>query len=114
MFKPNFALLSLPSANKVWGKVIFLHLSVILFTGGSTWTGIPRAGTPHWEGTPPRQVPLPQAGTSQSSACWEIRATSRQYASHWNAFLFQVKFERVINGLGGLKNHIRDPSKHGL
>ena len=25
----------LPPANEVWGKVIFLHLSVILFTGGS-------------------------------------------------------------------------------
>ena len=25
---------SLPPANEVWGKVIFLHLSVILFTGG--------------------------------------------------------------------------------
>ena len=24
----------LPPANEVWGKVIFLHLSVILFTGG--------------------------------------------------------------------------------
>ena len=26
--------LLLPPANEVWGKVIFLHLSVILFTGG--------------------------------------------------------------------------------
>ena len=24
----------LPPANDVWGKVIFLHLSVVLFTGG--------------------------------------------------------------------------------
>ena len=24
----------LPPANEVWGKVIFLHMSVILFTGG--------------------------------------------------------------------------------
>ena len=29
---PNHALL--PPANEVWGKVIFLHLFVILFTGG--------------------------------------------------------------------------------
>ena len=29
---------SLPPANEVWGKVMFLHLSVILFTGGgSRW-----------------------------------------------------------------------------
>ena len=60
-----------------WGKVMFLHVSVILFTGGNTWAGPPRqvhppgrytpcqvhpvAGT-HWAGTPPRQV-APQAGT---------------------------------------------------
>ena len=53
----------LPPANEVWGKVIFLHQFVILFTGG----GVPgrytppgqvhplRAGTPlAWAGTPPR------------------------------------------------------------
>ena len=28
--------LFLPPANEVWGKVIFLHLFVILFTGGGT------------------------------------------------------------------------------
>ena len=28
-------LLLLPPANEVWGKVIFLHLFVILFTGGA-------------------------------------------------------------------------------
>ena len=27
----------LPPANEVWGKVIFLHLSVILFTGGDVY-----------------------------------------------------------------------------
>ena len=27
----------LPPANEVWGKVIFLHLFVILFTGGRAW-----------------------------------------------------------------------------
>ena len=29
--------LSLPPANEVWGKVIFLHQFVILFTGGRAW-----------------------------------------------------------------------------
>ena len=59
---------------QIWGKVIFLHLSVILFTGG-------RGGTPRqvhplgryppgqvhtpWAGTPPRQV-HPRAGTPQA------------------------------------------------
>ena len=37
-------------ANEVWGKVIFLHLSVILFTGG-----VP-GQVPHGTGTPPWQV----------------------------------------------------------
>ena len=54
----------LPPANEVWGKVIFLHLSVILSTGGrgSTW-----AGTPHWHVHPlGRYTPwagIPPAGT---------------------------------------------------
>ena len=66
----------------------------------------PLTGTPPWADTPPRQVHLPgqvhppgqvlQAGTPpvgappppRSSACWEIRATCRRYASYWNAFLF--------------------------
>ena len=36
----------LPPANEVWGKIIFLHLSVILFMGGegSTWAGTPPQG----------------------------------------------------------------------
>ena len=62
----------LPPANEVWGKVIFLHLSVILFTGGGVPGQVlppgqvhpsgqvhppalihPLAGTPPWVGTPP-------------------------------------------------------------
>ena len=68
-------------ANEVWGKVIFLHLSVILFTGGSTWAGTPPgrytllgrytspgryttlAGTPPQAGSPPPGRFTPQAGT---------------------------------------------------
>ena len=81
---------------------------------GSTWAGTPQAGsspgmfTPSsyttWAGTPPgrytpppgqvhpqagtppRQVHPPGKYTPRSSACWEIRATSEQYASYWNAF----------------------------
>ena len=90
----------LPPANAVWGKVIFLHLSVILFTGGSTCAGTPLAGTPQ-AGTPPRRY-TPRAGTSplgryppRTSACWEIRATSVRYASYWNAFLFR-KFLKYV------------------
>ena len=58
----------LSSANEVWGKVTFLHLSVILFTGGvypsmqwGTHPGPPRANT-HipWTDTPlGADTPLP-------------------------------------------------------
>ena len=37
--KTSIWLLSLPPANEVWGKVIFLHLFVILFTGGAYFMG---------------------------------------------------------------------------
>ena len=43
----------LPTANAVWGKVMFLHLCVILFTGGGgsakpPGCKPPRSGRPHW------------------------------------------------------------------
>ena len=38
IFAMMFVLHLLPPANEVWGKVIFLHLFVILFTvGGCSW-----------------------------------------------------------------------------
>ena len=85
------AFLLLP-ANEVWGKVIFLHLSVILFTGGSAWTGTPLGRYTPQAGTPPSGQVYPPLGryTPGSSACWEIRATSGRYASHWNAFLLTI------------------------
>ena len=68
---------SLPAANEFWGKVIFLLLSVILFTGGREYLGryppwagnpppgryTPEAGTPPWAGTPNCRYTL-LAGTS--------------------------------------------------
>ena len=47
----------LPPANEVWGKVIFLHLSVILFTGGVACSGgfVPAPGgacSGGWGGVP--------------------------------------------------------------
>ena len=41
----------LPRANEVWGKVIFLHLSVILFTGGG-------GGVPGQVASLSRNIPL--------------------------------------------------------
>ena len=50
---------SLPPTNEVWGKVIFLHLFVILFTGGSAW-----AGTSPGRYTPQDQVHPQGSGTA--------------------------------------------------
>ena len=49
----------LPPSNEVWGKVIFLHLSVILFTWG---VGVPAPGglLPGWSA--PRGGLLPGGG----------------------------------------------------
>ena len=89
-------------------KVIFLHLSVILFTGESTWAGTPLgrytssppgqvpprqvhplAGTPPRQVHPPGQIHTPQAGTPPMVHAG-IRSTSGRYASYWNAFLLSL------------------------
>ena len=57
--------------NEVVAQVIFLHLIVILFTGGG-WCQCPPPGP----GTPRTTRYTPQ-----------IRSTSGRYASYWNAFL---------------------------
>ena len=88
----------LPPANEVWGKVIFLHLFVILFTGGwgsaSVHAGIPPGSRHHPPGTshtprsrhPPPGTPR-NRHTPRNKACWELRSTSGRYASYWNAIL---------------------------
>ena len=49
-----------------------------------------------WDTTPPAPHTSPGAGSPRSrhppgsSACWEIWATSRQYASFWNAILLKI------------------------
>ena len=85
---------------------MFLHVSVCP-QEGSTWAGTPRTRyTPQNQVHPPDQVHhlgrytpwdqvppgryTPGPGTHpRSSACWEIRTTSRRYASYWNAFLLK-------------------------
>ena len=63
------AAIFLPPANEVWGKVIFLHLSVILFTGGGGVSGqVPPGRYTH----PPAGTPLPPPGRyTPSNACWD-------------------------------------------
>ena len=83
----------LPLANEVWGKVIFLHLFVILFTGGgsaSVHAGIPTPPRPctHAPSPGPCTPPGPCTITPRHRACWEIRSTRGRYASYWNAILF--------------------------
>ena len=69
-------------SQRSWGKVMFLHVSVILFTRGGCLPLYILGYSPP-EQTPPR-----------SSACWEIRATSLRYASYWNIYLFYFAFTR--------------------
>ena len=73
--------------NKVVAKVIFLHLFVILFTGGvclsACWDTIPPGlGMPPRTRHPQEQNP-PGADSS-------IQSMSSRYASYWNAFLFHL------------------------
>ena len=49
----------LPPANEVWGKVMFLQVSVILFPGGSTWSR-GEGGAWSWGVPGPRAAPGPR------------------------------------------------------
>ena len=50
------------AANEVWGKVIFLHLFVILFTGGGGSASVHAGRSPRRRHPPPRRRP-PRGGT---------------------------------------------------
>ena len=102
-------------ANEVWGKVIFLHLFVILFTGGvpglggclvlgGAWS---QGGAWSWGVPGPRGVPglgcVPGPGGVWSGGAWGRPPRDGfccgQYASYWNAFLLVIKlsFIRLIS-----------------
>ena len=87
--------LLLPPINEVWGKVIF---SVACVKNSVHRGGLPQCmlGYPLGPGTPRSRNPLDQA-PPQSSACWEIRSTSGQYASYWNAILFFINLHPCVN-----------------
>ena len=67
----------LPPTNEVWGKVIFLHLFVILFTGGvglsACWdTTLPRSRHPlPTRGADTPRADTPAADTPRSRPPWE-------------------------------------------
>ena len=67
------------------GKVMFLHVSVILFTGVPVRAETPWIDTPPtWTETSRQRPPLdidPRTGTPRT-------VTSARYASYWNTFLF--------------------------
>ena len=92
---------------RVVAKVIFLHLSVILFTGG----GLPqcmvgylpeqtppsREQTPPLSRHPPKQTPPgadspPGADTHPGKQTPAYGLQAGRYASYWNAFLLQTCF----------------------
>ena len=81
-----------------WSQVMFLHVSVILLTGGwclpQLHAGIHPPPGRHQEDTPSPQEHTkktpPQEDAPRSSACWEKRATSGWYASYWNVYLLNI------------------------
>ena len=100
--------------NEVVAKVIFLHVCVILFTGGVSGQGEPplRQGEPPPGADPPgADTPLPPEQTTPREAHSSIRSTSGQYASYWNAFLFCGIFLQNIRLVllpGGLTLFVRE------
>ena len=86
-----------------WGKVVFLHVSVTLFTGGLPHCMLgytPGTRGRHPAGADPPRADTPSTGADppstrhppQHRACWEMRPTSGQYASYWNTILFSCNF----------------------
>ena len=95
---------SLPPANEVCGKVMFLHASVILSTGEG---GVRAMHAPYHTRTPLCHACLPCH--ARPLPCmplphgyYEMRSMSGQYTSYWNAFLFMylfVHFYKIVQHL---------------
>ena len=74
------------------------------------WSRHPLEQTPPQSRHPPEQTP-PGADTPPSRhtspvpwlqrACWEIRSTCRQYASYWNAILFNLTLRTAFRCSAG-------------
>ena len=91
----------LPSATVV-AKVMFLHLSVILFTGWGVCLWVQeRVHPPGWH-PPKRQNPSPRPRDGHCSG---------RYASYWNAlFSLIISFICIEPNLWGNVNYLRPPS----
>ena len=96
----EFAYLALDLSNfyrpqTKFANVMFSHVSVCPWGEGGVcpiacWDTPPdQMQTPPGSRQPPPgpDTPSPRADTPHCSVCWEIRATSGQYASYRNAFL---------------------------
>ena len=81
--------------NEVVAKVMFLHLSVILFTGGvclsACWDTTSRIRYPPGAATPPPPKQTPPRSRPPTEADSGIWSMSGRYASYWNAFLYNVR-----------------------
>ena len=75
------------SPQRSFGKVIFLHLSAILFTGVGCLPHLP--GRYPWADTPLGRHPWADTPRPVHTG---IRSTNGRYASYWNAFLFADNF----------------------
>ena len=78
-----------------WGKVMFLHVCVILFTGGGVlpqcMLGYHPPGTRHHP--PPSRPPPGSVPSPQSRTYWKIRSMSGRYASYWNVILLYTRLQ---------------------
>ena len=93
----------LPPANEVWDKVTFLHLSVILCTGGGVWSeggvwskgllvqGTAGPGGEVWSqgGPGPGGVGVPGGDPLDGYCCG-------RYASYWNTFLLIIRLTLIL------------------
>ena len=88
--------------NSSYGKVMSLHLSVILFTGGvhpPTPRQTPPRQTPPWADTPPQWTPAlgRHPLVRQPPPNHPDGHCSRRYTSFWNAFLFDQIFAQNLH-----------------
>ena len=86
------------SLKRSWRKVMFLHLSVILFTGGSV-RGVPVQGVSVQGSLCPGDLHPGGVSVQGWVSVWgvlsgrplPVRVKNGEYASYWNAFLLCIK-----------------------
>ena len=89
----------LPPVNEVWGKVMFLHMSVILSTGGG---GLCMMSLPVWLAGPMFLLgALCLGGLCPGGSLWGVSpqqkprtVKSGRCTSYWNAFLFIYSYRQ--------------------